>query len=62
MPTQLCALALIVITVVIMMMVGVIAVVMMIIIVMMVVVISCGWSCSADCDYADNTSYCSDLP
>ena len=45
-----------------MMMVGVIAVVMMIIIVMMMVVISCGWSCAADCDYADNTSYCSDLP
>jgi len=45
--------------VVMMMVVGVIVVM---VIVRTMVIIGCGWSRAADCDYADNTHYCSDLP
>ena len=40
----------------------VIVTIVMMIVTMMITVPSCGWSRAADCDYADNAHYCSDLP
>ena len=40
----------------------VIVTIVMMVVTMMITVPSCGWSRAADCDYANYTHCCSDLP